>query len=141
MRSINLAVTTLALILALSSGATARSGVAIQTYDHLPIARSDNAVLTSARVHKAIVDATLQGKAKWTILEDAPGRIVATSSIRNAHSLTVEVRYSETEFSIIYRDSSNLKYTQGANGPIIHPSYNKRVKALVDAINVNLQRG
>src|SRR5262245_8621608 len=133
MKSATLIVTALALMLTLSSGAAARSGVAIQNYDNVPIVRADNAALTSARVRKAIVDATLQGK--WTILEDAPGRIVATFSIRNKHSLTVEVRYSGTQFSIVYRDSSNLNYAQGANGPIIHPAYNKQVKALVDAIN------
>jgi hypothetical protein len=40
----------------------------------------------------------------------------------------VEIRYSETEFSIVDRGSSNLK------------AYNKQVKALVDAINASLQR-
>jgi hypothetical protein len=133
-----LAATALALMLTLGSGATARSGVAVQNYDNLPIVRADNAILTSARVRQAIVGATLQ--LKWTILEDTPGRIVAIFSIRNKHSLTVEIRYSATEFSVVYRDSSNLNYAQGANGPIIHPAYNKQVKALVDAINAGLQR-
>ena len=138
MKSANLVVTALALVLTLSSEAAARSGVAIQNYDNVPIVRADNAVLTSARVRKAIVDATLQGK--WTILEDAPGRIVATFSIRNKHSLTVEVRYNGTQFSIVYQGSANLHYTQGTNGPMIHPTYNKQVNALVAAINASLQR-
>ena len=140
MRSIILAATALALMLTLGSEATARSGVALQNYDNVPTVRADSAILTSARVRQAIVGATQQGKYKWTILEDAPGRIVTTFSIRNKHSLTVEIRYSGTEFSVVYRDSSNLNYVQGANGPIIHPAYNKQVKALVDAINANLQR-
>ena len=138
MRSIILAATALALMLTFSSEATARRGVALQNYENVPIVRADNAILTSARVRQAIVGATLQGK--WAILEDAPGRIVTTFSIRNKHSLTVEIRYSGTEFSVVYRDSSNLNYAQGANGPIIHPTYNKQVKALVDAINASLQR-
>jgi hypothetical protein len=140
MRSIILAATALALMLTFSSEATARRGVALQNYENVPIVRADNALLTSARVRQAIVDATLQGKDKWAILEDAPGRIVTTFSIRNKHSLTVEIRYSGTVFSVVYRDSSNLNYALGANGPIIHPTYNKQVKALVDAINASLQR-
>jgi hypothetical protein len=127
MKSTILAATALALMLALSGGATARSGAAIQHYDNVPIVRADNAVLTSARVRQAIVDATLQGKGKWTILEDAPGRIVAAFT-RKKHSLTVEIRYSGTEFSIFDRGSSSPK------------AYSKEVKTLVDAINASLQR-
>jgi hypothetical protein len=140
MRSRVLAATAVGLMLALGSGATARSGVAIQNYDNVPIVRADNAVLTSARVRTAIINATLHGKNKWTILEDTPGRILANMSIRSKHSLTVEVRYSESAFSIVYQDSSNLNYAQGSSGPVIHPTYNKQVKALLDAINASLQR-
>jgi hypothetical protein len=127
MKSTILTATALALMLALASGATARSGAAIQNYDNVPVVRADNAVLTSARVRQAIVGATLQGKGHWTILEEAPGRIVATFT-QKKHSLTVEIRYSATEFSIVDRGSSSLKV------------YNKQVKALVDAINASLQR-
>ena len=127
MKSTILAATALALMLALSSGATARSGAAIQNYDNVPIVRADNAVLTSARVRQAIVGATLQSKGQWTIVEDAPGRIVATFT-RKKQSLTVEIRYSGTEFGIVDRGSNNLK------------AYNKQVKALVDAISASLQR-
>jgi hypothetical protein len=138
MKSAILAATVLALMLALSSEATARRGVALQNYDNVPIVRADNAVLTSARVRQAIVGAIQRGK--WVILEDAPGRLSATYSIRNKHSLTVEIRYSETQYSVVYQGSSNLNYAQGATGPIIHPAYNEQVKALVDAITASLQR-
>lgn len=138
MKSTVFAATAMALMF-LSGEAVARRGVAIQNYDNIPIVRVDNAALTDARVRQAIVGAIQRGK--WLIVEDAPGRIVATYSIRNKHSLTVEVRYNGTQFSVVYQDSSNLNYTQGANGPIIHPAYNKQVKALVDAISAGLQRG
>ena len=127
MKSTILAATALALMLALSSGATARNGAAMQNYDSVPVVRADNAVLTSERVRQAIVGATLQRKGQWTILEDAPGRIVA-SFTQKKYSLTVEIRYSGTEFSIADRGSNNQKV------------YNKQVKALVDAINASLQR-
>ena len=133
-----LAATALALMMALGSGATARSGVAVQNFDNVPIVRADNAVLTGARVRQAIVGALQQGK--WIILDDGPGRMLATFSIKNKHSLTVEIRYSGQQFSVVYQDSSNLNYAQGPNGPIIHPAYNKQVSGLVAAINASLQR-
>lgn len=139
MKSAILAAAALALMLAFGSGgATARTGVAIQNWDNIQVVRADNKVLTSERVRQAIVGAMQQGK--WTILADEPGRVVATFNIRNKHSLTVEVRYSGAQFSVIYQDSSNLNYTQSPNGPIIHPTYNKQAKGLVDAINAGLQR-
>jgi hypothetical protein len=127
----------LALTLGLGGEAMARRGVALQNYDNVPIVRADKAMLTSARVREAIVRAAQQNK--WVVGEDAPNRVVATFSIKGKHSLTVEVRYGETQFSIGYRDSSNLNYAQGANGPVIHPAYNKEVKALLDSINAALQ--
>lgn len=138
MKSAILAAAALALMLVFSNGATARTSVAVQNWDNVHIVRADNAVLTAMRVRQAIVGAMQQGK--WTILADEPGRLVANFNIRNKHSLTVEVRYSETQFSVIYQDSSNLNFALGPNGPIIHPAYNKQAKALVDAINAGLQR-
>lgn len=128
-----------ALALALSSEAVARRGVPIQNYENIPIVRADNVVLTSAKVREAIVRGTQRNK--WIVTEDGPETIVATFSIRGKHSLTVEVRYTSTYFSINYRDSSNLNYKQGANGPEIHPAYNQQVKALLDAINAELAQG
>lgn len=127
----------LILTLALCSAANARRGVAVQNYENVPIVRADNAVLTGGRVRQAIVRATQQNK--WTIMEDAPGRILATTTIKNKHSLTVEVRYSGSDFSINYQGSSNLNYAQGPTGPVIHPAYNQQVKALLDSINAGLQ--
>ena len=97
-----------------------------------------NAALTSARVRQAIIEAIQ--RSKWLVMEDTPGRITATYSIRNKHSLTVEIRYSGAQYSVVYLDSSNLNYALGATGPVIHPAYNQQVKALVDAINASLQR-
>jgi hypothetical protein len=132
-------VVALALALGLGVGgeAMARRGVPVQNYDNVPIVRADNATLTGARVREAIVRAAQQNK--WVVGEDTPGFVVATFSIKGKHSLTVGVRYSETQFSIEYRDSSNLNYAQGAGGAAIHPAYNKEVKILFDAINAGLR--
>ena len=127
----------LALTLGMGGEAMARRGVPIQNYDNVPIVRADKATLTNDRVRKVIVLAAQRNR--WIIAEDAANLVVATFSLKGKHSLTVEIRYSATQFSIEYRDSSNLNYAQGANGPVIHPTYNKEVKGLLDAINTELR--
>ncbi len=127
----------LALSIGMGGEAMARRGVAVQNYDNIPIVRADNKALTTAKVREAIVKAAQRGK--WIIDEDAPELLVATFSIRGKHSLTVEIRYNATQFSIDYRDSTNLNYATGPGGPIIHPTYNKEVKALLDSINSGLR--
>jgi len=132
-----LAAAVLALTLGLGGEALARRGVALQNYDNIPIVRADNKVLTDAKVREAVVKAAQISK--WIVDQDAPGLLVATDSIKGKHSLTVEVKYSATQFSIDYRDSSNLNYATGPGGPVIHPAYNKEVKALLDSINAGLR--
>jgi hypothetical protein len=128
---------TLALIIGVAGDAVARRGVAVQNYENVPIVRADGALLTIKRVREAVVRASQRNK--WIIEQDASGLVVATFSIKGKHSLTVEVRFSESQFSIDYHGSSNLNYTQGPGGPMIHPAYNKEVKALLDAITAELR--
>ena len=75
MKATLVAAMAMALMLALGGGAAARSGVAIQNYDNVPIVRADRAVLTAARVRQAIVGALQQGQ--WIIVDDGAGRLVA----------------------------------------------------------------
>ncbi len=137
MRKLVAAAGALALIIGVAGDATARRGVAVQNYDNVPIVRPDGALLTSKRVREAIVRATQRNN--WIIEQDAAGLVVATFSIKGKHSLTVDIRFSESQFSIDYHGSSNLNYTQGAGGPVIHPAYNKEVKVLLDTITAELR--
>jgi hypothetical protein len=124
--------------MALPGESLARRGVPLQNYDNVPVVRVDKAVLTDARIREGIVRGVQRNK--WIVLEDTPGRIVATLSIRGGkHSMTVEIRYGAGTFSIDYRESHNLNYGSGPDGPVIHPTYNKEVKGLLDAINAGLQ--
>ena len=124
--------------MALPGESLARRGVPIVNYDNVPVVRVDKAVLTDARLREGIVRGVQRNR--WIVLEDTPGRIVASLSIHGGkHSMTVEIRYGSGSFSIDYRDSNNLNYATGASGPVIHPTYNKEVKGLLDAINAGLQ--
>lgn len=116
----------------------ARRGVPLENYDNVPVVRADRAALTDARIREGIVRGVQRNK--WIVLEDTPGRLVASLSIHGGkHSMTVEIRYGAGTFSIDYRDSHNLNYGTGPSGPVIHPTYNKEVKGLLDAINAGLQ--
>lgn len=68
-------------------------------------------------------------EAGWSMQKKEPGLIVGVIQVRQ-HEAQVNVRYSESSWSITYRDSSNLKY----NGDKIHVNYNKWVSRLADAI-------
>ena len=130
-------VAAVALVMALPGESLARRGVPIVNYDNVPVVRADRAVLTDARLREGIVRGVQ--RTGWIVLEDTPGRIVANLIIRGGkHSMTVEIRYGSGSFSIDYRDSHNLNYGTGPSGPVIHPTYNKDVKRLLDAINAGL---
>ena len=127
-----------ALMLALPGESLARRGVPLENYDNVPVVRADRAVLTDARLREGIVRGVQRNR--WIVVEDTPGRIVASLALRGGkHTMTVEIRYGSGSFSIDYRDSYNLNYRTGPGGPVIHPTYNKEVKGLLDAINAGLQ--
>lgn len=128
----------LAAVLLPGHDANARRGVPIENYDNVVVARPDGKKLTPAKVREAIVMATTQ--LRWIVLEDNPGTIVTSLSIRGKHSMTVEIRYTGQSFSITYRDSSNLNYGRSGSGNDIHPTYNKEVRRLLTTINSTLQR-
>jgi hypothetical protein len=128
----------LAAVLLLGGEANARHGVPVENYDNVVVVRADKKVLAADKVREAIVKGVT--RLRWIVLEDSPGMIVTSLSIRGKHSMTVEIRYTGQNFSITYRDSSNLNYGKGAHGTDIHPTYNKEVKKLLDSINATLQQ-
>jgi len=83
--------------------------------------------LTMEEVESAIIMGG--SEAGWNMRKQEPGLIIGTIQVRQ-HEASVDVRYTETTWSITYRDSSNLKY----NGGNIHVNYNKWVSRLADGI-------
>jgi hypothetical protein len=82
-------------------------------------------------VRNAILQAgTAQG---WQMQAVRPGLISGTLNIRN-HMAQVDIPYDRSRYSILYRDSDNLKY----DGSNIHSNYNGWVQNLRNAINTRL---
>lgn len=108
----------------------------------VPIVNHDNLVVTKAAsaadVKKAIMAAAEATGRKWVVSEPSPGRLVATYHVRT-HTVTTEIRYSATHFSVAYADSINMKYGPGADGKgVIHPFYNQWVQEFVQSIRLEL---
>lgn len=133
----------------------ARPAVPIVPHDNIAIISGSGKTPSLGEVRGAIA----RGAAvhDWTISEVQPGELVASINVRNKHYASVMIKYSETAYSVTYRDSTNLEYGLSgtnaaparrddfnsalpANTPMIHPNYNRWVDTLIRDINLELRR-
>lgn len=84
-------------------------------------------------VKKAIIKAGME--LGWRIKEREPGELVGKLHVRK-HMATVKIPYSKSGYSIIYTESTGLKYN--AEKDEIHKSYNKWIRNLDQKIQMNL---
>jgi hypothetical protein len=82
-------------------------------------------------VRKAIVRAG--GSLGWQFRDNGPDAMIGTLILRT-HTAVVDIPYSTKQYSITYKDSTNLDY----NGTSIHSNYNGWIQNLHKAINVQL---
>ena len=85
------------------------------------------------KVTKAIVEAGTG--LKWSMAVVKPGQIVGTLFIRS-HTAVVDIPYNTKTYSIIYKDSTNLKYN--ADKQTIHENYRGWIQNLDNAIKGRL---
>lgn len=71
----------------------------------------------------------------WQMKEETPGHIVGILNVRR-HMAAVDITYTLDDYSINYKNSSNLKYDSGTN--TIHRNYNGWIQRLTNAINAQL---
>lgn len=89
----------------------------------------DTQKLTMDQLQDAIIKAA--SSREWTVKKISTGKLRATYAPRD-HVAKVEIDFSQQEFSILYVDSTNLKYSGGT----IHKNYNRWVNNL----KVDIQR-
>ena len=104
----------------------------VRNIDNAPINVS-SANYDLSDVAKAIKNAGV--KLGWQMKEETPGHIVGTLHLRS-HVAIVDITYTLDEYSISYKDSTNLKYNAGSNS--IHSSYNRWIGNLVKEIDGRL---
>ena len=65
--------------------------------------------------------------------ENGPNALIGTINLRT-HSATVDIPFNAKQYSILYKDSSNLNY----DGTSIHKNYNGWIQNLQKAIDIQL---
>lgn len=133
----------------------ARPPVPIVQHDNIPVVSGTGKPLTLDDVRSAITRGA--SAHDWKVSEVQPGELVASINVRDKHFASVTIKYSETAYSVTYRDSTNLEYQLSgpnaaplrrddfssalpANTPMIHPNYNRWVDTLIRDINMELRR-
>jgi hypothetical protein len=113
-----------------------RQPVPIINYENVQIT-SPTGQLTTEQVKAAILSAA--GAKQWLLSDQGPGRMLATLHVRGKHTVVTEIIYSQDKFSILYKDSMNMKYAPGLDGKgLIHPFYNRWAQDLKEAIRTSL---
>lgn len=105
-----------------------RAAVPIQNVQHQALPVKDAKV-----VERAIIAGTM--KRGWNVRKTGPQVFEAVLDHHALHA-TVEIPYGEDYYSIIYKQSANLKYN--GKKEVIHPRYNTWILNLKRAINSSI---
>jgi hypothetical protein len=71
---------------------------------------------------------------KWEIVSVGPGELLGTLNVRR-HMAQVTIKYSRSDYRILYKDSLNLKAQEDGT---IHPQYNNWIATLNRNIRTQL---
>ena len=93
---------------------------------------------TLSQVKKAIL--TAAETKGWIVNDKGPGKMDATLTVREKHTVIVLISYTTSSFSINYVDSTDMKYGIKQGVPSIHPFYNEWVKELEEAIDIEVKQ-
>jgi hypothetical protein len=110
-----------------------RGGGQVYQVKDAPVQTASGKELSIDDVRKEIVAAGVA--AGWQMVASKPGEIIGTLNIRS-HQAVVSIPYSAKHYSILYKDSSNLKYDEKAQ--TIHENYAGWIQRLDGAIRSRL---
>jgi len=130
MKKINILVTVLMAIVLAGCNTT----IPVRNYMDQTIPNYGNTAQTISNVEKSIIKGAVSLGWQANVVEQ--GKVEATLFIRS-HKLVVEITHDDKNYSIVYKDSVNLKY----DGEKIHRQYANWVNNLINAINAENIRG
>jgi hypothetical protein len=110
-----------------------RGGGQIYQVKDAPIQTATGKVPSIEDVQKAII--TAGAGLGWQMTVAKPGEIIGTLNVRS-HQAVVSIPYTVKSYSILYKDSSNLKYD--ADKQTIHENYSGWIQRLDGAIRSGL---
>ncbi len=90
--------------------------------------------LTLDKVQKAIIDAGI--KQTWIMTPVKPGEMLGEYNVQS-HQIHVSIPYTTKSYSILYKDSSNLRYDPVKR--TIHVNYQKWIERLDNEIKTRLR--
>ena len=120
----------------LSLNVAARSPAPIINYENIVVTTGSGKSLISEQVNQAIV--TAAGVKNWTIAFQTEETLQATLNVSGKHTIVIEVTYSADKYSLLYKESTNMKYGVRHGQPVIHPHYNKWVQDFRSTIRTEL---
>jgi len=71
---------------------------------------------------------------EWRVVAEQPGKITLKYVKSSSTSVTVEVSYNSSGYDVAYVDSTGMAYHKEGDVVEIHPSYNRWMVNLVEAI-------
>lgn len=110
-----------------------RGGAQIYEVKDTPVQTATGKAASMEDIQKAIIGAG--AKLGWIMAVSKPGEILGTLNVRS-HTAVVTIPYSEKTYSILYKDSTNLKYDAEKN--TIHSNYTGWIQRLDNEIRARL---
>jgi hypothetical protein len=110
-----------------------RAGGQVYEVKDAPIQTATGKELPLEQVQKAIIDAGI--KQTWIMTPVKPGEILGEFNVQS-HQIHVTIPYSTKQYSILYKDSSNLRYDPVKR--TIHVNYQKWIERLDNEIKARL---
>jgi len=110
-----------------------RAGGQVYEVKDAPIQTASGKALTLDQVQKAIIDAGI--KQTWIMTPVKPGEMIGEYNIQS-HQIHVSIPYTTKNYSILYKDSSNLRYDPVKR--TIHVNYQKWIERLDNEIKARL---
>ncbi|OQW63732.1 MAG: hypothetical protein BVN28_04180 [Nitrospira sp. ST-bin4] len=110
-----------------------RGGAQIYQVKDAPVQTATGKQPSLEDVQKAIITAGVG--LNWQMAVAKPGEIIGTLNVRS-HQAVVSIPYTTKNYSIVYKDSTNLKYN--AEKQTIHENYTGWIQRLDGAIRARL---
>jgi hypothetical protein len=110
-----------------------RAGGQVYEVKDAPVQSATGKSLTLEQVQKAIIDAGI--KETWIMTVVKPGEILGEYNVQS-HQIHVTIPYSPERYSILYKDSSDLRYDPAKR--TIHVNYAKWIERLDNEIKARL---
>ena len=101
-----------------------RTLVPVVDFEKVPVSLSTDASLTREQVRRAFMEAG--AAAGWSVVPVAEGVLEGRFSKQNKHMVAVTIVYDEKSYSVSYKDSTNMKYSEDPSAAPAIPRPNER---------------